>query len=243
MLDTAFNDQFVPGAAAYAAYIDGAIGSQPNYAYIVATFPQARHLSIALFAADDADCLDVEPGAASPSGVLGWVQRQHARGIARPCIYASVALMRDEIIPLIAPGAAAGWDLRLWTAHYGQGEHVCGPGTCGELPADADGTQWTDNAMGRVLDQSLLLDDFFGTPAPNWTETLMQSLPELRQGAAGTYVRTVQFQCGERGHSVNVDGSFGPVTGQAVREVQAAAGITADQVVGPQTWAALFGVS
>ena len=51
MFDTALNDQFPSGAAAYAAYVDGGIGNQPNYAYIVSAFPKAQHLSIALFAA------------------------------------------------------------------------------------------------------------------------------------------------------------------------------------------------
>jgi hypothetical protein len=150
--------------------VDGRIGDQPNAARIAAAFPAAHHLSVALSAAHDADCLDVENGAASPGDVTGWIQRQHARGIARPVVYASVALMRDEIIPRIAPGALVGWDPRLWTAHYGQGEHVCGPHSCGQLPTDADGTQWTDayrTPSGAAVDMSLLADDFFA-PAP-WT--------------------------------------------------------------------------
>ena len=67
MFDTALNDQFPSGAAAYAAYVDGSLGNQPNYAYIVSAFPQAQHLSIALFAANNADALDVEAGASVPS--------------------------------------------------------------------------------------------------------------------------------------------------------------------------------
>jgi Putative peptidoglycan binding domain len=244
--DTAFNDQFPAGAAAYAAYIDGGIGNQPNYAYIVSAFPEARHLSIALFASDDADALDVESGASVPSDIPGWFARQVARGVQRPVIYASVSTMESLVRPVVAslPGAVSA--VRLWTAHYGSvlGPHVCGPSTCGELSVSADGTQWTSNAMGLVLDQSILADDFFGAPAPaSWTETLMQELPEVRQGATGTYVRTVQFQCGERGHAVAVDGSFGPVTSAAVKACQAAAGVAQDGVVGPVTWAALLGVS
>ena len=55
MYDSAYNDQFPAGAAAYAAYVDGGVGDQPNYAYIVSAFPKAQHLSIALFASDNAD--------------------------------------------------------------------------------------------------------------------------------------------------------------------------------------------
>jgi peptidoglycan hydrolase-like protein with peptidoglycan-binding domain len=77
-------------------------------------------------------------------------------------------------------------------------------------------------------------------PAPNWTENLMQQLPQLAQGATGTFVRTVQFQCGEHGHPVTVDGVYGPATTAAVRSVQNLARITVDGTVGPQTWGALL---
>ena len=171
---------------AFAAYVDGELGDQPNAGRVAVMFPNAHHLTIALSGAHDADCLDVENGAASPSDVPGWIQRQHARGVKRPCVYASVAPMRDEIIPLIAPGAIVGWDPRLWTAHYewkpgAAAAHICGPHTCGELPTDADGTQWCDNYHGPngVVDMSLLDDSFFGEPASAWVFTAVRGLTAL----------------------------------------------------------------
>src|ERR1700728_4170958 len=98
MFDTALNDQFPGGAAAYAAYVDGGIGNQPNYAYIVSAFPKAEHLSIALFATDNADVLDVEAGASAPSDIPAWYARQVKRGIQRPVIYASASTMNDAIL-------------------------------------------------------------------------------------------------------------------------------------------------
>jgi hypothetical protein len=176
MFDTALNDQFPAGAAAYAAYVDGGLGNQPNYAYIVSTFPHAQHLSIALFASNNADCLDVEPGAAVPSDIPGWYSRQVARGITRPVIYASASTMNDEILPVLTQAGIARAKTRLWSAHYGLGEHICGPHSCGQLSIDADGTQWTSSALGLVLDQSLLLDNFFTTPKnPTVTEAELQS--------------------------------------------------------------------
>ena len=178
MYDTALNDQFPAGAAAYAAYVDGGIGNQPNYAYIVSAFPKAQHLSIALFASDNADALDVESGASAPSDIPGWYARQVARGIQRPVIYASASTMNDAILPVLSQAGIVRAQTRLWTAHYGLGEHICGPGSCGALSIDADGTQWTSSAMGLVLDQSLLLDSFFTTPStgePNVTEAELQS--------------------------------------------------------------------
>lgn len=178
MYDSAYNDQFPAGAAAYAAYVDGAIGNQPNYAYIVSTFPKAQHLSIALYPSDNADALDVEPGASAPSDIPAWYARQVARGIQRPVIYASVSTMNTSILPVLSGAGIARTQARLWTAHYGVGEHICGPSSCGALSIDADGTQWTSSAMGLVLDQSLLADDFFTSTAD--TTTLTEA--ELQSG-------------------------------------------------------------
>lgn len=163
---------------AFAAYVDGGIGDQPNAAKVAAAHPGARHLSIALSAARDADCLDVENGAASPADVAGWLTRQRQRGIVRPCLYASVSVMRDSILPL---GRALGPSVRFWTAHYGQGEHICGPHSCGELPVDADGTQWTDayHAPGGVVDMSLLADNFFNVDPGAWTFSPVRGLTAM----------------------------------------------------------------
>jgi len=79
------------------------------------------------------------------------------------------------------------------------------------------------------------------TAATNWTETLVNELPTLAQGATGNDVRTVQGCLGARGHSVAIDGSYGVVTASAVRAFQSAAGITADSVAGPVTWTKLLG--
>ena len=182
MYDTALNDQFPGGAAAYAAYVDGGVGNQPNYAYIVSAFPKAQHLSIALFAGDNADALDVEPGASAPSDIPGWYARQVARGIGRPVIYASVSTMNDEILSVISQAGIARARTRLWTAHYGLGEHICGPASCRALSVNADGTQWTSSAMGLVLDQSLLVADFFTSAANNPTATEA----ELQSGQLNT---------------------------------------------------------
>jgi len=178
MYDTIMNNQFPPGAAAYAAYVDGSVGDQPNYAFIVSAFPTAKHLSISLFG-NNADALDVEPGASSPSGIPAWYAAQKKRGIQRPCVYASASTMNNEILPVLTNAGIARATVRLWTAHYEVGEHICGPDTCGALSINADGTQWTPNAIvnGVALDfdQSLLLDNFFTTDSTVTTEAELQS--------------------------------------------------------------------
>jgi len=190
MYDTALNNQYPPGAAAYAAYVDGSVGDQPNYAYIVATFPTAQHLSIALFSSDNADALDVEPGAASPSDIPAWYDRQRARGIQRPCVYASASAMNDTILAVLSGAGIARGAVRLWSAHYTNTAHICGPGTCGALSENADGTQWTPTAHGLVLDQSLLLGNFFTSDPPVTTEAELQS-GQLNNGKGALTVITV----------------------------------------------------
>jgi hypothetical protein len=86
-----------------------------------------------------------------------------ARGLQRPVVYASVSTMNENILPVLSQAGIARANVRLWSAHYEAGEHICGPSSCGLLSVDADGTQWSDNALGLVLDQSLLADDFFTT--------------------------------------------------------------------------------
>ncbi len=175
MYDTVTNNQFPPGGQAYAGYVDGAVGDQPNYAYIVRTFPKAHHLSIALSASNNADALDVEPGASAPGDVPGWYARQKNRGIQRPCVYASASTMTSSILPVLNQAKIGRSGVRLWSAHYGLGEHICGPGSCGAVPIGVDGTQWTSNALGRNLDQSLLLENFFTTDPTVITEAELQS--------------------------------------------------------------------
>lgn len=248
MWDTALNDQFPPGGGAYAGYVDGGVGDQPNYPHVVSAFPSAHHLSIALFAGHDADALDVEPGAAGVADIAAWAVRQKARGIGRPVIYASVSVMEAEIVPVVEmlPGARAG--VRLWTAHYGLGEHICGPKSCGQLSIDADGTQWCSDALGRVLDQSLLRADFFGTPAPvkTWEEILVASIPVIKKGAGGQAVKNWQALLVAHGYGLGatgprrdgVDGTWGDLTQAATLAFQKAHGITQDGIVGPATYGA-----
>jgi hypothetical protein len=179
MYDTVLNDQFPSGAEAYAAYVDGNIGNQPNFAFIVAAFPNAQHLSVALFPENNADALDVETGAASPSDLPAWYATQRQRGIQRPCVYANTSTMNDAVVPLLSQAGIDRATVRLWTAHYDVGEHICGPKSCGALSIDADGTQWTPNAVvdGEELDldQSLLLADFFTTESNPSKEAELQS--------------------------------------------------------------------
>ena len=64
--------------------------------------------------------------------------------------------------------------------------------------------------------------------------------PLVRQGDKEHPVPTLQYLLRERGHTVAVDGVFGPQTDAAVRDFQRHAGLAVDGIVGPDTWQALI---
>lgn len=154
----------IPGdAPAVAGYVGG---YWPTYLRLVQGFPRAYHLSIAVNAGEDAECLDIERGDAEPYQAPEWVRRQLARGVARPVLYSSVSTMGQVVGALESAGIPRS-SVRLWTAHYTGYPHVCTPQSCGYgLPDESDATQWTDHSLGRNLDESLCSDSFFGSPPP-----------------------------------------------------------------------------
>jgi peptidoglycan hydrolase-like protein with peptidoglycan-binding domain len=72
------------------------------------------------------------------------------------------------------------------------------------------------------------------------TMTTILPWPLTRQGDQGHPVPTLQYLLRARGHSVAVDGIFGPATDAAVRAFQQSRGLTVDGIVGPNTWTALI---
>lgn len=60
------------------------------------------------------------------------------------------------------------------------------------------------------------------------------SLPELKQGSKGQYVRNLQAKL-----KLKIDGIFGPATRRAVIAFQKEHGLDADGIVGKNTWAKL----
>lgn len=74
-----------------------------------------------------------------------------------------------------------------------------------------------------------------------WTALLSAgATPTLAEGASGDDVKRLQRALtAALGSTVGVDGSFGPGTATAVRGYQTGRGLTADGIVGPDTWTAL----
>jgi hypothetical protein len=144
-----------PGLDAVAGYVGG---QWPTYGPLTARYPAAHHLSIAVNASEQADCLDIEAGDANPADLPGWLDRWHPGNTPRPVVYGSASAMAG----IIGAAARPREQFLVWAAHYTNQPHICGPGTCGY--PQADGTQWTDH--GGAWDESLLADNFFTAPAP-----------------------------------------------------------------------------
>jgi hypothetical protein len=63
--------------------------------------------------------------------------------------------------------------------------------------------------------------------------------PVVKRGCKGAEVKTVQALLNGWGYSLDVDGSFGKMTEDAVKAFQQRMGLKPDGIVGDQTWAAL----
>lgn len=145
--------------ASVAGYVDGfGAWTQADWD----RFPNAKHLTITVSAGVRARTLDVETGDATAGQAPGWYHGRADRSHGKPVLYASASNVASVIQAMQASGVSRTSYL-IWSAHIGEGEHICGPHTCG-FP-QADGTQWTFTVDGRLCDQSLLEDDFFTTPA------------------------------------------------------------------------------
>lgn len=72
-------------------------------------------------------------------------------------------------------------------------------------------------------------------------QTLGALVVTVRQGDTGQAVQAAQVLLNAAGASLSTDGVFGSGTASAVRAHQSANGLSADGVVGPQTWQSLFG--
>lgn len=132
---------------------------------------QAHKLShlcdITVFAQNTGTAGDFEPGDMEPSQAVWYYWERTAAGVWRPVFYGSVDGYMVEILQDLNAANIARSSYRVWTAHYGRGQHICGPDTCNEgagRMTSADATQWIDHGG---WDESLIRMDFFGGNAPN----------------------------------------------------------------------------
>jgi GH25 family lysozyme M1 (1,4-beta-N-acetylmuramidase) len=82
-------------------------------------------------------------------------------------------------------------------------------------------------------------DDLRTFASGDYTPPPVRAWPLVQQGQSGRQVTTVQYLLNAHGTTLTVDGEFGPATHTATVSFQSGHGLTADGIVGPNTWQAL----
>jgi len=143
------------GAEAVAAYVDGRFA---NLNAVKQRFPKAKILTITVLGGT-ADAGDIETGDMTPKSGAAWAKRMMLAGHRRPVVYANRSTMPAVIAELRKLGITRA-QVRLWVADYTGVPHFP-TFQWGSTTTSADGCQFTDKALGRSLDESILRDDFF----------------------------------------------------------------------------------
>ncbi len=135
-------------------------GFWPTFLPLRHAYPNAHTVSIAISVRHNADCLDVEPGDASPAQAPAWVRSEKAAGWPKPCLYSSYYEFVNEVRPALSRAGISRAQVWEWDADYTYRSHI---------DVGFDGTQWTDVAFGRNLDASLVTRAFLAIAHPPLT--------------------------------------------------------------------------
>jgi peptidoglycan hydrolase-like protein with peptidoglycan-binding domain len=243
----------LPPYPAYLAYTDG---HWPTAARVRAMFPTAHLLTLTVKGGGaKADGCDCETGDLTADEAAEWLHLSIIAGQWRPVLYAS----RDGVPPVLdvlGDAHVTRAQIRILSAHYGDGNHICSPAACGAT-FTADGTQWTDSAPGvggTLIDLSTLNDDFFSAPAPIIPVEADVTLERLENGSAGQPVQNWQGLLVAHGlgyliatgkgnvmQQAGIDGAFGAKTEAATKAFQAEAGLPQTGIVDAATWQKALG--
>lgn len=163
MFDDTSVELIPKSAKAVAGYVNGAYAT---YSRVLYDFPKARHIGITVNSGGMSDCLDIEPGDATNADAAAWFHRFKGAAQAnrkpsrKPIFYTSVSNLDALVADLNAAGIKRA-AYKLWSAHYGEGKHVCSPEACGATHQHADATQWTSSSHSRSLDESRVKPSFW----------------------------------------------------------------------------------
>lgn len=103
-----------------------------------------------------------------------------------------------------------------------------------------DNTRWLmdDGNLGRLAEKEAeVLAMFFGM-----SKMIGMELPVLKKGAKGESVRAMQMLLVGNGYTLELDGSFGGKTENALMSYQEDMNLTSDGSCGRKTWTALLGL-
>ena len=106
-------------------------------------------------------------------------------------------------------------------------------------PVKPSGNDWIKRLQAECNKQGFSNQTVDGIPGPN----TLKGCPLLKKGARGNITKLVQEKLTNLGYSTNgVDGIFGSGTKSAVIKYQRAKGLSADGIVGQNTWKRLLGL-
>ena len=249
-VDISIEARYTGSAAAIAGYVNGRFENWP--AVVQKWGNSGKHLvsiDVQNYPAAGAQCLDIENGDAKVSEAPAWFRATKALGVQTgdlryyPKLYISASGSASLIKTMTAAGIPRS-EYMLWSAHYTNTAHICGPGTCGYPQADA--TQYTNKDNGANLDASQCYAYFFAGKdgvVPTAPPAVNPAEPTLQIGDTGPVVTALQKKLaaielvGVRG--IKADGDFGVQTQTSVRNFQSHQRLEIDGIVGPTTWAAI----
>jgi hypothetical protein len=151
MYDTVTLDAVPNAPHAVACYRNGKYANETEARK---RFPHARILPISVAGIIPCEAYDVETGDYRPDQCAELYTVARANGLTRPCFYANLSTM-PAIKQSLSHVVKDPKEVRLWVAIW-DGTTV--------IPHGYDAKQFTDRALGRNLDESICVDDFF-TPA------------------------------------------------------------------------------
>lgn len=127
-------------------------------------------------------------------------------------------------------------------SHLKKGEKVKQGDVIGYMGKTGSATgahlHWGIKKNGAWIDPTPYLDTDYIANKPKMTTV---QLPVLKKGSKGESVKALQVLLNYHlGYKLDIDGSFGKKTLEAVQVFQKKVGLTADGSVGPATWAKLI---
>jgi hypothetical protein len=169
----------------------------------------------------------------------GTAWSSHAYGAAVDLRYSKQDDVETVVIPwLIANAPALGIQRihhyrrqRYWEAGKGWVERSPGQGD-NWIHVETHPDRWHDSTPV----QSRLNGSQTAPAAPSAPTSPKYPGKPLKRGSKGQAVQAIQTAL-----KIAADGNFGPQTETKVKEYQASKSLLADGVVGPKTWASLFG--
>ncbi|MFD3918501.1 peptidoglycan-binding protein [Streptomyces sp. NPDC058595] len=135
-------------------------------------------------------------------------------------------------------GAAAAWPVLgngSAGADVGTAQYLLRSHGHGIAPDGAFGAETANATRAFQASKGYAADGVIG--AETWPGLIVT----VRQGSTGDAVAAAQTALNKHGYGLAVDGQFGPATTSAVTGFQGRQGLTADGIVGPDTWRSLVG--